>query len=157
MVMSDRTAGDAQRIASYGRGGAGNIGRDDPTTHTQPADLVTPTLKAEHYTTGRGGTGNIARNDPHRPEIARASQDVDAPIHRDPEGPHHYGRGGAANIAAPSAEEARANRERNRRKSDEARRGSNAAEDVKGLAAKGKDFIKNLGGGHQNNGQSQKK
>lgn len=144
--MSPRPSADAQRVASYGRGGAGNIGRDDPTTHTQAADLVTPTLKSEHYTTGRGGSGNIARNDLRHPELARASQDVDAPVHREPEGPHHFGRGGAANIISPSSEEARLARENNQRKSDEARRGSNAAEDVKGLGGKAKDFLNKLGG-----------
>ena len=44
-----------------------------------PPDLVTPTLKSEKYTTGRGGTGNMAVNDPKHPELARESQDVDAP------------------------------------------------------------------------------
>ncbi|KAF2176684.1 hypothetical protein K469DRAFT_440084, partial [Zopfia rhizophila CBS 207.26] len=101
------------RIASHGRGGAGNIARDDPSAHASPADLITPTLKSEHYTTGRGGSGNMARNDPNHPEIARASQDVDTPVHREQEGPHHFGRGGAANIAKPSDEEARLARENN--------------------------------------------
>ncbi|KAH7132429.1 hypothetical protein B0J11DRAFT_503598 [Dendryphion nanum] len=145
--MSPRTSADAQRVASYGRGGAGNIGRDDPTTYTQASDLVTPTLKSDHYTTGRGGSGNIAKNDPLHPELARASQDVNAPVHREPEGPHHFGRGGAANIVSPSVEEARLAREKNQRKSDEARRGSNAGEDAKGLGEKAKNFLHKLGNG----------
>ncbi|KAF2657297.1 hypothetical protein K491DRAFT_595202 [Lophiostoma macrostomum CBS 122681] len=96
--MSPRPSADNQRIASYGRGGAGNFGRDDPTKHTNPNDLVTPTLKSDQYTTGRGGSGNIVKNDPNHPEIARASQDVVAPAHREDHGPHHYGRGGAGNL-----------------------------------------------------------
>ncbi len=49
----------------------------------------------------------MAKNDPNHPEIARAAQDVEAPAHREPDGPHHYGRGGAANIAKLSEEEKR--------------------------------------------------
>ncbi|KAF2474757.1 uncharacterized protein BDR25DRAFT_301398 [Lindgomyces ingoldianus] len=139
--------GDSSRIASHGRGGAGNISKDDPNAYTNPNDLITPTLKSDHYTTGRGGSGNIAKNDPMHPELARASQDVDAPIHRDFEGPHHFGRGGAANIVTPSEEEVRIAREQNQRKSDEAKRQEGATPgDVKGLVDKGKDFLSKLGG-----------
>ncbi|KAF2877834.1 hypothetical protein BDV95DRAFT_600535 [Massariosphaeria phaeospora] len=127
-----------QRVASHGRGGAGNILKDDPTAHTDPADLITPTLKSEHYTTGRGGTGNMARNDPNHPELARASQDVNAPPLREPEGPHHIGRGGAANVAKTSSEVAR---DDTPRKSEEVKR-----EPAKGLVEKGKEFIAKLGG-----------
>lgn len=128
------------RVASYGRGGAGNIGREDPTAHTTPKDLVTPTLKSEHYTTGRGGSGNMAKNDPNHPEIARAAQDVEAPAHREPDGPHHYGRGGAANIAKLSEEEKRAAAQENgQRKSEEGAAG-------KGLVDKGKVLLQKLGG-----------
>ncbi|KAJ4301124.1 hypothetical protein N0V90_003214 [Kalmusia sp. IMI 367209] len=132
------------RVASYGRGGAGNIGKEDPAAHTTPKDLVTPTLKSEHYTTGRGGSGNMAKNDPNRPEIARARQDVEAPTHREPEGPHHYGRGGAANIATLTEEEKRAAHEHNQRKSEEVRREEGVA--GKGLVDKGKEFLHKLGG-----------
>ncbi|ORY00007.1 hypothetical protein BCR34DRAFT_592710 [Clohesyomyces aquaticus] len=139
-------AGDSARIASYGRGGAGNIGKDDPNRQYTPEDFATPTLKSDHYTTGRGGTGNMAKNDPNHPELARAAQDINPPVHRDFEGPHHFGRGGAANVAAPTEEEAQLNHEKNKRKSDEAkRRGSNAAGDAKGLVDKGKDFLAKLG------------
>jgi hypothetical protein len=63
-------------------------------TRTTPQDLVTPTIKQEVYTTGRGGSGNMVHNDPDRPEIARESQDVEAPPMRVQEGaPHHTGRG----------------------------------------------------------------
>ena len=88
----------------------------------------------------------MARNDPAHPELARASQDVDAPpIHRDPEGPHHYGRGGAANIAKPTEEEVRTAKESNRRKSSDAAERQGAAGDVKGLMDKGKEFLGKLG------------
>jgi hypothetical protein len=85
----------------------------------------------------------MARNDPNHPELARASQDVEAPVHREPEGPHHYGRGGAANVAKPTPEEARAVQETNKRKSEEARREEGVA--GKGLVEKGKEFISKLG------------
>ncbi|KAF2109050.1 hypothetical protein BDV96DRAFT_503376 [Lophiotrema nucula] len=126
----------AERIASHGRGGAGNLGKDDPNLKTQPNEFVTPTLKSEHYTTGRGGAGNLAKNDPLHPEIARASQDVDAPHHREPEGPHHYGRGGAANIITS---------DNTQRKSDDAKRASPPATEGKGLVEKGKEFLSKFG------------
>jgi hypothetical protein len=117
----------------------GNIIKDDPTANYPKAeDLVTPTLKSNTYTTGRGGTGNMAQNDPSRPEIARAAQDVDAPI---PAGTAtHYGRGGAANII---------DKKEGVRKSGDGKRNS---EDVKrdesagkgGLLAKGKDLLNKL-------------
>ncbi|KAJ5323186.1 hypothetical protein N7452_011475 [Penicillium brevicompactum] len=81
------------RNISYGRGGAGNITRQQsaPT----PKDLVTPTIKQEVYTTGRGGSGNMVHNDPDRPDLARESQDVEV---------NGY-TGGAANAYIPTAEE----------------------------------------------------
>lgn len=87
----------------------------------------------------------MARNDPQHPELARAAQDVDAPIHRDHEGPHHFGRGGAANIRKPTEEEARIARETNERKSGDAVREQGPAGDVKGLLEKGKEFLGKLG------------
>ncbi|KAF2749636.1 hypothetical protein M011DRAFT_397576 [Sporormia fimetaria CBS 119925] len=99
MTNPIRPSADTQRVASYGRGGAGNMTTDNPSAHRTPEDLVTPSLKTEHYTTGRGGTGNMARNDPLHPEIARASQDVEAPPHREPEGVHFIGRGGGGNVS----------------------------------------------------------
>ncbi|KAF2280832.1 uncharacterized protein EI97DRAFT_9390 [Westerdykella ornata] len=102
--MATRPSNEIHRVASYGRGGAGNISTDNPSSRPSANDLITPTLKSDLYTTGRGGTGNMARNDPAHPEIARASQDVEAPPHREPEGPHHFGRGGAANVATTSPE-----------------------------------------------------
>jgi hypothetical protein len=71
--------------------GAGNIFSSE--SHTTPRDLVTPTIKQDVYTTGRGGQGNMVVNDPQHPEIARESQDVEAPPLRVEEAPHHTGRG----------------------------------------------------------------
>lgn len=45
----------------------------------------------------------MAKNDPNNPELARASQDVRAPPLKEHEGPHHVGRGGAANWAKGDA------------------------------------------------------
>lgn len=48
-------------------------------THvTGSAELVTPTLKADIYTTGRGGSGNMVPNED--PESARVRQDVGVPV-----------------------------------------------------------------------------
>ncbi|KAL4889972.1 hypothetical protein BDV59DRAFT_100992 [Aspergillus ambiguus] len=93
------------RIISHGRGGAGNIYSTSQESHTTPRDLVTPTIKQEVYTTGRGGSGNMMHNDPDHPELARESQDVEAPPLRMEEAPHHTGRGGAANTYTPTPEE----------------------------------------------------
>ncbi|KAJ9645257.1 hypothetical protein H2199_003263 [Coniosporium tulheliwenetii] len=135
MAESRPSAESLGRIISHGRGGAGNIGKPRRESFTTPEDLVTPTLKSDHYTTGRGGTGNIAKNDPQHPELARAAQDVEAPVQREPEGVFHYGRGGAANVTKPS-EEQRRSREAQREKSPE---------EGKGLMEKGKEFFGKLG------------
>ncbi|KAB8076932.1 hypothetical protein BDV29DRAFT_73148 [Aspergillus leporis] len=97
------------RQVSHGRGGAGNIFSSE--SHTTPRDLVTPTIKQDVYTTGRGGQGNMVVNDPQHPEIARESQDVEAPPLRVEEAPHHTGRGGAANAYIPAPEEEKRVRE----------------------------------------------
>ncbi|KAL1852245.1 hypothetical protein Plec18167_006058 [Paecilomyces lecythidis] len=76
--------------------------KDAPPT---PKDLTTPTIKQDYYTTGRGGTGNMMHNDKEHPEIARESQDVEAPPLRLEEGRHFTGRGGAANAVIPSPAE----------------------------------------------------
>ncbi len=70
---------------------AGNIYSSQ--ARTTPQDLVTPTIKQDVYTTGRGGSGNMVHNDPEHPELARESQDVEAPPVRIQEGAHHTGRG----------------------------------------------------------------
>ncbi|KAF1845734.1 uncharacterized protein K460DRAFT_114086 [Cucurbitaria berberidis CBS 394.84] len=131
---------ERERVASHGRGGAGNIGKDDPTNYPKPEDLVTPTLKSNTYTTGRGGTGNMAHNDPQHPELARAAQDVDSPPQPEAQGPTHYGRGGAANIIG-SDNQPRKSAEV-KRKSEEVKRDEGAG---KGLLAKGKEMLHKLG------------
>ncbi|KAF1996140.1 hypothetical protein P154DRAFT_525848 [Amniculicola lignicola CBS 123094] len=131
---------DSTRIASHGRGGAGNIGKDDPNDHVQPNDLVTPTLKSDHYTTGRGGTGNMAKNDPNHPELARAAQDVDTPVHRDENAPRFYGRGGAANFAKPGEQQG----DSPPRKSGEAKRSNSQEGKGQGFVEKGKEFLHKL-------------
>lgn len=129
-----------QRVASHGRGGAGNIAKDDPTNYPKPEDLVTPTLKSDKYTTGRGGTGNMATNDPQHPELARAAQDVESKPHPEPQGPKHYGRGGAANIIGDAQPAQRKSAEA-KRKSEDSKREENG----KGLLGKGKDLLNKLG------------
>jgi hypothetical protein len=94
--------------------------KKDRRASAGPEDLATPTIKAEKYTTGRGGTGNMARNDPSHPEVARASQDVLPPAHREPEASFHIGRGGAANIAKPSPGEKEAAKQTKQRREKEA-------------------------------------
>jgi len=96
------------RQVSHGRGGAGNIGQSTGRT-TTPDDLKTPTIKQNFYTTGRGGTGNMMQNDRERPELARGSQDVEAPPQRSEEQVHFTGRGGVANAFIPAAEEEKKN------------------------------------------------
>ncbi|KAI8935932.1 hypothetical protein NX059_007439 [Plenodomus lindquistii] len=136
--MATRPAADV-RVASHGRGGAGNIAKDDPNNYPKPEDLVTPTLKSKAYTTGRGGTGNMALNDPERPDLARAAQDVDAAPQAEPQGPKHYGRGGAANIIGQENAQAA-----QRNSVDEAKREENGS-GKGGLLSKGKELLNKLG------------
>ncbi|KAK5170022.1 hypothetical protein LTR04_005143 [Oleoguttula sp. CCFEE 6159] len=150
--------GSVNRNMSHGRGGAGNFGKPRPDAIPHADELITPTIKSSTYTTGRGGTGNMAKNDPDFPEMARASQDVVGTVQREPEGNFHYGRGGAANVAQPSDEEARLAREKNteRRKSivdgksggkilDVGNVGNvGKKEEPKGLAQKGKNMFENM-------------
>lgn len=60
---------------------------------TTAADLVTPTIKQDFFTTGRGGTGNMMYNDKEHPELARGSQDVEKPPKRSEESVQFTGRG----------------------------------------------------------------
>ncbi|KAJ4333162.1 hypothetical protein N0V87_007799 [Didymella glomerata] len=126
--MTTRPAQD--RIASHGRGGAGNIAPDTNTAYTKPEDLVTPTIKSNTYTTGRGGQGNMAKNDD--PNNARLAQDVEGPTTiSEPKGAVHYGRGGAANIITDKE-----------RSSGEAKRSEPGASGEQGLMSKVKGFFK---------------
>ena len=125
-----------ERIASHGRGGAGNI-KANASPSLAPVDLHTPTIKSQTYTTGRGGTGNMAANDPANPDIARAAQDVDAPASagRDFDRNFHVGRGGAANVAKAKGGGDGEEKERERDKSLE--RGKAAPVKVPGTVAGG--------------------
>ncbi|PGH05295.1 hypothetical protein GX51_03016 [Blastomyces parvus] len=107
------------RQISTGRGGAGNMASTPGAAagaggaggaivaSRTPADLVTPTIKSDIYTTGRGGSGNMVANDD--PVIARKAQDVEVDVEVVGEGKGMgkgveggerviLGRGGAANI-----------------------------------------------------------
>ncbi|KAL5121964.1 hypothetical protein ACEQ8H_000180 [Pleosporales sp. CAS-2024a] len=140
--MAARPVQDS-RVLSHGRGGAGNLVKDDPTAnYPKPQDLATPTLKGATYTTGRGGTGNMAQNDPDRPDVARAAQDVEGPGQvLEPTGPTHYGRGGAANITETNGERKSGHVQRN--KSVDGKPGEDNAKG--GLLAKGKNLLNRLG------------
>jgi len=83
-------------MASYGRGGAGNMAKSGLSPTLSPADLATPTLKKPVVTTGRGGNGNMARNDD--PVLTRQRQDVEAVPRRPSSGAQYAGRGGAGNV-----------------------------------------------------------
>jgi hypothetical protein len=92
----------------------------------------------------------MMNNDFARPEVARASQDVDAPRHREQDGPHHFGRGGAANVVAKSqSPEGRASGEGERKKREwEGKRRESMSEGKGlGLVTKGKEFLINKLGG----------
>jgi len=81
----------------------------------------------------------MALNDPERPHLARAAQDVDAAPQLEPQGPQHYGRGGAANVVGQDEQRAA-----QRKSAEEANRQETGA--GKGLLSKGKEFLdKQLG------------
>lgn len=79
----------------------GNIATS--TSPVSPDSLETPTLKTDVFTTGRGGSGNMARNSD--PATTRRAQDVVAHPRIETGNDTHVGRGGAANVFRPSAEE----------------------------------------------------
>ncbi|TVY26085.1 hypothetical protein LHYA1_G004284 [Lachnellula hyalina] len=136
---TERRSSSSHRRAnmSHGRGGAGNIGNAD--SDLDPVTLETPTIKSQIYTTGRGGSGNMAKND--NPEEARRAQDVVGHPRRESTSSTHVGRGGAANIFKPSAEEiAKAKTDNAKWESaleDEEKDGSAP----KGLADRGKEWL----------------
>jgi len=143
------SSGSRKGNLSHGRGGAGNIG--SPPADAIPPTLDTPTLKGEVYTTGRGGSGNMAKN--NDPEAARRAQDVVGHPRRESTNSTHVGRGGAANVFRPSAEEI-ANAKKDNAKWESAvvgdegsvnseKAGERAEErrKEKGLADRGKEFL----------------
>lgn len=84
----------------------------------------------------------MAHNDPERPDLARAAQDVDAAPPTEPQGPKHYGRGGAANIIGTDGQGQRKSAEA-KRKSEEPTSENGGAS--KGILAKGKEMLNKLG------------
>lgn len=121
---------------TYGRGGAGNVTTKDSKSSTFKPQ-TTPTLKSQIYTTGRGGTGNMAKLE--SPEDARRAQDVDVPGIAIPEGAHHTGRGGAANLYKPTEDEQREARAHNEKvRSDSFNKDRSA---IRALVDKGKDAL----------------
>ncbi|KAF2626962.1 hypothetical protein BU25DRAFT_431947 [Macroventuria anomochaeta] len=91
-------------IHSTGRGGAGNIGRDDTVyadgaiTREGPQGEST----ANEFSTGRGGAGNIGKSPRLGPQVvdsSRRSTDVVPELAtREPQEEFHTGRGGAGNV-----------------------------------------------------------
>jgi len=126
---------------SHGRGGAGNIGA---SSHDfDPVTLETPTLKGEVYTTGRGGSGNMARNDDAA--AARRAQDVTGQPRRESTSNTHVGRGGAANVFKPSAEDVEKAKQDNAKWEDaigdDGSVKSGEKKQPRGFADKGKDWL----------------
>jgi hypothetical protein len=70
----------------------------------------------------------MAKNDPNHPEVARLAQDVTAPAPKEqPESNFHYGRGGAANVVAPTEH-----------------KNGDKGKSHEGIAEKGKEFLDKL-------------
>ncbi|KAF4637092.1 hypothetical protein G7Y89_g994 [Cudoniella acicularis] len=110
IAESGRRSSSSHRAnLSHGRGGAGNIGTAE--SDLDPISLETPTIKSEVYTTGRGGSGNMTKN--NDPEAARRAQDVVGNPRRESTSSSHVGRGGAANVFKPSADEIEAAKREN--------------------------------------------
>ena len=85
----------------------------------------------------------MAKNDPLNPELARAAQDVDAPNPQaDPQGPVHYGRGGAANII--DKESQRRSGDAKRKSVEPKREEGTAVTGSGGFVAKGKEMLNKL-------------
>ncbi|CAK7223042.1 hypothetical protein SBRCBS47491_005067 [Sporothrix bragantina] len=93
-------------LASYGRGGAGNMADSTKSPKLQPKDLETPILRTSVVTTGRGGTGNMTKNTD--PKETRALQDVEPVVRRQSHGATHAGRGGAGNVFMAGSADAEA-------------------------------------------------
>ncbi|KAH8675691.1 hypothetical protein BX600DRAFT_507909 [Xylariales sp. PMI_506] len=132
-------------LTSTGRGGAGNIADASKSPRIGPKDLETPTLKTAVVTTGRGGSGNMAKN--KDPAETRALQDVNPVTRRPSEGATHFGRGGAANIAKLSPEDAEKAKKAESAIEEEPATKQEAKDGPKnsGLAAKGKEWLASLG------------
>ncbi|KAL1311651.1 hypothetical protein AAFC00_001761 [Neodothiora populina] len=90
----------AENMHSTGRGGAGNIGKDDSTLYTDGGIIregVEGKSNKPEYSSGRGGMGNIVDN----PDVSsKPSEDVVPepamrPAHQEN---FHTGRGGEGNV-----------------------------------------------------------
>ena len=129
----------------------------------QPADLKTPTIKSQTYTTGRGGQGNMQPN--VHPDITRQTQDVEAHPRagREPEKNFQWGRGGAGNTASLSKDQIVDIKERNasRQRAEEAAARANPAASGESMDQKPKKESKANAVGHMlqrvmsSNGKSQ--
>lgn len=151
------------RTTSHGRGGAGNINAK-PSSAIDPADLQTPTLKSQHYTTGRGGqgkrnsrpcrvdsplclvlicrlVGNMAANE--NAASARAAQDVDAPAHHENEanGTFHWGRGGQGNMMTVGKGDAARTKSKERKGSKSPPAGGERRGSFKGAIERGREML----------------
>ncbi|KAF3938396.1 hypothetical protein ABW19_dt0200220 [Dactylella cylindrospora] len=100
------TGGQADPIASHGRGGAGNI-NPDPNQYVD-GGIVREEAPSGTYTSGRGGGGNVGRASQDIPaesrDIVPDNAQVDAPV----PAPGHgvsTGRGGGGNILTGEEEE----------------------------------------------------
>ncbi|KAF2717164.1 hypothetical protein K431DRAFT_277411 [Polychaeton citri CBS 116435] len=142
---------DQVRSTSHGRGGAGNIAKRNVNDALNPEDFKTPTIKNDLYTTGRGGTGNMAMNLKEVPEMARAAQDVEAPVahHKEAKGTIHWGRGGQGNktTVGMTREEEKAAQQQERRARSKERTSSGTKDraSLGNIVDKGKDML-GLGG-----------
>ncbi|KAJ4990166.1 hypothetical protein SVAN01_04257 [Stagonosporopsis vannaccii] len=94
----------AAPIHSTGRGGAGNIGRDD-TVYADGAITREGTAgeaTTNEFSTGRGGAGNIGKSPrlgPQTVDSPRRSTDVVPELAtREAQDEFHTGRGGAGNV-----------------------------------------------------------
>lgn len=118
------------------------------------ADLETPTIKSNMYTTGRGGSGNMAKSNAADPAESRKAQDVDTPAHhnKDMQGTYHWGRGGEGNMTTlgkSGAQQAREkSQDRQARKkmertlsSESAQNGQKRTGSFSGVLNKGKEML----------------
>jgi len=90
----------------------------------------------------------MAKNDPANPQLARESQDVEAPPRHEFLGDAHFGRGGAANVIKPTEEEVAQSKkdealleEKLAKEKEKEKEQHVKADAYKGWADKGKDLL----------------
>lgn len=81
----------------------------------------------------------MAKNDPQNPIEARRAQDVDVPGITIPEGVHHTGRGGAANLYKPTEDEQRLAKQHNEKVRSESFNKDRST--IRAFADKAKDAV----------------